>query len=248
MIGTIFVNFMANVFQMFSQELEIQLSEGFEFDDEEGKCEKKIQLKYGSSRNFLIKKSSSLKANVVPLKVKLGFSKQELPMIELIPNEINEDMSFKNQMARQAMLKLVFDTKLPDVKLKDTENSIYIKAIQDFSSEFNQPPKETKSDNNEQIKLSIKNWSTWGQHYIRSFEFAHLFEQCLNFKSPSMKTYRSSKFDEIVEKLTDIFCTLPLPTPSGIDYGKNLPTVTTRRYFLILHFYNLRELYKFEKN
>ena len=238
MIGTIFVNFMANVFQMFSQEVVVHLSEGFEFDDQHGKDEKKIQLKYGSSRNFLIKKSSSvfnaLKAKSGPLKVKLGFPQQELPMIELTPNEINDDLNFNKQMARQTLLKLLFNPKLPDVKLKDTENSLYIKAVQDFALEFNQPQNEAKSDNNEQIKLSIKNWNTWGQHYIRSFEFAHLFEQCLNFKSPSMKTYRSAKFDEIVDKLTDIFCTLPLPTPSGIDYSNNLPKVTTRQYFFII--------------
>jgi len=223
---------MANVFQLFSQDVLIRLSDGFEFDDQTGKDEKKIQLKFGSSRNFLIKMKSSLfnplKGKTEPLKVKIGFPKQEASMIELTAIESADDTNFNIQMARHEMLKLVLNPKIPDVKLKNTENSAYIKAVQGFSSEFNQPPNEAKSDNNEQIKLSIKHWQEWGQHYIRSFEFAHLFEQCLNFKSPSMKTYRSAKFDEIVDKLTDIFCTLPLPTPSGIDYDKNLTRVTTR--------------------
>ena len=216
---------MANVFQVFNQDFLIQLSDGFEFDDKEGKCEKKILLQYGSSRNFVIKKSKS--DSDATLKIKFGISKQG-PMIESTPSEAVNDSNFNKQMARNKMLQLVLDPKLPNVKLAEIENSSYIKENQEFLSEFNQPPHEAKSDNNEQIKLSVKNWQTWGQHYIRSFAFAHLHEQCLNFKSPSMKIYRTTGFDTLVDKLTDIFCTLPLPKPSGIDFNQNLPKVTTR--------------------
>ena len=228
MIGTIFINFMANIFQIFSQEVRIQLSDGFVFDDKDGKDEKIILLKYGCSRNFIIKKGSSLfnaiKGSPGPLKVKVGLSKQE-PTIELTPSLVNDERSFSIQMARQAMLQLVLSPKLPDVKLKESKVT---KAVQEFASEFNQPESET-SINNEQIKLSLKNWTTWGQHYIRSFAFAHLYEQCLNFKSPSMAVYRNAKFDELVDKLTDMFCTLPPPKPSGIDYSKNMPAVSMQR-------------------
>lgn len=60
---------------------------------------------------------------------------------------------------------------------------------------------------------------------IRSFVFAHLLEQCLNFKSPSMKTYQSDRFNDLVFKLTDLFVTLPPPPPSTQAYT-NMPTVT----------------------
>jgi hypothetical protein len=227
MIGTIFINFIANVFQVFSQEVSVQLSEGFEFDEANGKDEKTIQLKYGCSRNFMVKKSS-VKGKRSPLKVTIGLKKQETTTpLELTPNELTDETDYNIQQARLAMLKLVFNPSLPKVKLTETEKSKFIASTNDFKFEFSQNPDDV-SDNNEQIKLSLNNWQSWGQHYMRSFAFAHLYEQCLNFKSPSMKIYRTSHFDELVDQLTDIFITLPPPVPSGIDYDSNLPKVNMR--------------------
>jgi hypothetical protein len=60
----------------------------------------------------------------------------------------------------------------------------------------------------------------------RSFGFAHLFEQCLNFKSPSMKVYQTAKFNELVDQLTNMFVTIPPPKPSGTAGYASLPAVT----------------------
>lgn len=34
--------------------------------------------------------------------------------------------------------------------------------------------------------------------------------------------YRNDKFDDIVDSLTDLFCTLPPPKPTGIVFSRNV--------------------------
>jgi len=52
-----------------------------------------------------------------------------------------------------------------------------------------------------------------------------MYELCLNFKSPSMSIYRTKEFDNLVDKLTDLFCTLPPPIPSANCSSENVPVI-----------------------
>jgi len=164
MIGTVFVNFIANTFEMFGKGIVLQLSKGFEFKN--GDFKKEITLNYGKSRNFLINKNSEFNTKH-PLVIKLGLGilhtsdpKDEMPLIELIPSvEVNE-FSQKANIARNKMLTLVRNPQLPHVELKDYEEEI--NQVKEFSLELQQPPEEFDG-NNEQIKLGLKFWETWGQ-------------------------------------------------------------------------------------
>jgi len=164
MIGTVFVNFIANTFEMFGKGIVLQLSKGFEFKN--GDFKKEITLNYGKSRNFLIIKNSEFNTKH-PLVIKLGLGilhtsdpKDEMPLIELIPSvEVNE-FSQKANIARNKMLTLVRNPQLPHVELKDYEEEI--NQVKEFSLELQQPPEEFDG-NNEQIKLGLKFWETWGQ-------------------------------------------------------------------------------------
>ena len=40
-----------------------------------------------------------------------------------------------------------------------------------------------------------------------------------------MILYRNAEFDQLVDKLTDLFCTLPPPQPSGICYNENMACI-----------------------
>ena len=81
-------------------------------------------------------------------------------LIELIPSvEVNE-FSQKANIARNKMLTLVRNPQLPHVELKDYEEEI--NQVKEFSLELQQPPEEFDG-NNEQIKLGLKFWETWGQ-------------------------------------------------------------------------------------
>lgn len=175
MIGTIFINFVANTFQLFAQNVHVKFdTDNFELVN---KTElKRIALKYGNTRNFLLKRKSH---NATPT-IRIGFDEKELIGVQLVQQQRPDN--FHDQVARYKMIELVSDLTLELHELKAYEK--LFKPTPSFLKELNQG-RET-DPNNEQIMLGIKHWKTWGAHYIRSFKFAHLHEQCLNFKSPSM--------------------------------------------------------------
>lgn len=40
-----------------------------------------------------------------------------------------------------------------------------------------------------------------------------------------MSIYRNIEFDKNVDKLTDLFCTLPPPSPSAVCYSEGVPVI-----------------------
>jgi hypothetical protein len=211
MIGTIFINFLANTFLTFAQDVYIDLSDNnfeFEFADQP----KKFSLQYGQKRYFTIRKKNP-NYNGLP-SLKIGLDKTN--MIELKPSlnsNAFSDTEIEQQNSRNEMLKFVSDNRLPKVDL-DSYNGIKTIKTKEFLNEFQSVDGEN-NPNHEQLKLSLQYWNTWGAHYLKSFAFAHWFEQCLNFKSPSMRIYKYDDFDKLVDEFTDIFCTLPPPEASA---------------------------------
>jgi len=62
--------------------------------------------------------------------------------------------------------------------------------------------------------LSREDWYTkWGVHYLPSLMFAHLTQQCNNFKDAGVQAYGGALFDTLRSAADDIFLTLPPPTP-----------------------------------
>lgn len=182
MIGTIFINFIANTFELFAQNLKIQIDEkNYEFVQRIEN--KKIALKYGNSRHFMIRKKESAKEDCEP-RIHIGFSneKVEIPLVKQLESE-----QFKSQNARYVMLDLISNNVLESHEIKAFEKQLA--NMQDFANELS--PGRDNDQKNDQVNLSYKNWATWGAHYIRSFRFAHLNEQCLNFKAPSMSKHLS---------------------------------------------------------
>jgi hypothetical protein len=70
MIGTIFVNFIANTFRVFAQEVFLELSDGYEFTNK--KMNRAI-LQYGTAKHFLINVRNA--AQNKPFRVRLGLTK-----------------------------------------------------------------------------------------------------------------------------------------------------------------------------
>lgn len=64
--------------------------------------------------------------------------------------------------------------------------------------------------------LSKEEWySKWGLHYLPSLMFAHLMQQCNNFKDAGVQVYGGELFQNIRDAADDIFLLLPAPTPSA---------------------------------
>jgi len=63
--------------------------------------------------------------------------------------------------------------------------------------------------------VSREEWYTkWGVHYLPSLMFAHLSQQCNNFKDAGVQGYGGDLFQSIRDKADEIFLALPPPKPS----------------------------------
>ena len=228
MIGTIFINFLASTFLTYSQESHLILNDDFEFvfPKFSGQNTKNNIIHWPVKEFPHQKKSKSASAagtNDVVAKLKL--SNKET--IEMKNKSENDNLNFDRQQARKKLLEFLTNTKLTK-EIVDTYLNCEELQLQEFLSEFKQI--DEYNPNNEQLALAVTFYDTWGQHYIRSMYFSHQYEQCLNFKSPSMQIYSNERFAELVDKLTEIFVTLPLPEPSGYCYDEstNVPQINTR--------------------
>lgn len=64
--------------------------------------------------------------------------------------------------------------------------------------------------------FSREEWySKWGTHYLPSLMFAHLMQQCNNFKDAGVQVYGGKLFNDLRDIADDIFCSLPAPTPTA---------------------------------
>ena len=64
--------------------------------------------------------------------------------------------------------------------------------------------------------LSREDWyKKWGMHYLPSLMFAHLTQQCNNFKDAGVQAYGGDLFLSIRDKADDIFLSLPAPQPTA---------------------------------
>jgi len=63
--------------------------------------------------------------------------------------------------------------------------------------------------------MSRSDWFTkWGVHYLLSLADAHRQQQCNNFKDPGVQHYGGARFNQHVERYSDVFKTIPAPKPS----------------------------------
>ena len=73
-----------------------------------------------------------------------------------------------------------------------------------------------------QIGMAPRYWKRWGGHYMRSYRRAQQIQRRLNFKDPGSLIYggdEASPFGQLVVKGEEIFITLEPPQPTGSSRG-----------------------------
>ena len=115
MIGTIFINFLANTFLTFAYDVHIELNDN-NFEFELAEQPRKISLQYGQKRYFMIRKKNPSYIGIPSLKI--GLDKTNMIELKLSSN-INaiNDSEIEQQKSRYEMLKFVCDNRFPKVNL-----------------------------------------------------------------------------------------------------------------------------------
>ena len=222
MVGTIFVNFMANILNTIESTVKIDvknknLNKIFEIGG----------LYSGMARHlgFILKKMNFKETDI---SLYLGSNKKnEIKGIDLGKN--NDEIM--DQYFRFRLIKLleeIISSKNKDYK-KNLEN------VKDLYDEINKIKKKTEfmnnllidliheNENHGQIEKAIKPeyFQKWGLNYLLSFLRFHLTEQCGNFKDQTLKKYSNPDFEKLQKVGNKIFISLPAPE-NDFDKGENI--------------------------
>jgi len=222
MVGTIFVNFMANILNTIESTVKIDvknknLNKIFEIGG----------LYSGMARHlgFILKKMNFKETDI---SLYLGSNKKnEIKGIDL--GENNDEIM--DQYFRFRLIKLleeIISSKNKDCK-KNLEN------VKDLYEEINKIEKKTEfmnnllidliheNENHGQIEKAIKPeyFQKWGLNYLLSFLRFHLTEQCGNFKDQTLKKYSNPDFEKLQKVGNKIFISLPAPE-NDFDKGENI--------------------------
>jgi len=98
-------------------------------------------------------------------------------------------------------------------------------ALQREADEIDDPhAKGISQDLAGQVREAIQRepesyFDKWGKHYLPSLARAHLLQQCNNFKDPGIQFYGGKIFQDLRDKIEEIFIKLPPPKPSARSYG-----------------------------
>lgn len=77
-------------------------------------------------------------------------------------------------------------------------------------------PSDAAGADEGQVSMAPRFWAKWGEHYLRSYLRAQELQQALNFKDPGLQIYGGTLFHEIQTTADSAFCTLPAPKPSSV--------------------------------
>jgi len=221
MVGTIFINLMANIYSNQANSLKLEYPEGLVEEQSRfshlGSCGQSVMLKINPS--YLTEDSPEL--NLKLTGEHLYFGEFEIP---LKPTIVKDGERFNFEKVRfvfnQFMEKIMKYNKL-DLdeffeKIKNVPSNKMIQALLE--------------DVNGQIKEAFKSeyYNKWGKHYLPSLIMAHSQGKCNNFKDPGVQVYQDEKFLDYQEKMEEIFTKLPPPTPSNTH--STIPKSVTRNF------------------
>ena len=222
MVGTIFVNFMANILTTIESMVKI---------DVKSKNLKKIfeigGLYSGMPRHlgFFINKSDLKKTEIT---LYLGSNKKAT--IKDI-NLTEKDDKIMDQYFRFRLINLLEEI----IASKNANYQLNLNKVKDLYEEINKIEKKTEfmnnllidliheNENHGQIEKAIKPefFKKWGLNYLLSFLRFHVTEQCGNFKDQSLKLYSNEDFEKLQKVGNKIFISLPAPE-NELDKGHNI--------------------------
>ncbi len=227
MVGTIFVNFVANALLTCATNLELQI-----FDNNDHAIfENKIgSLQIGQDKDYIIEMDHT------NFSVKLGSHVIQFCDFSMAEN-IDEEFSY--HFCRNKITNLIgyllennanatHDSIAESIRNMDQKHSELVECFggSEKISVLINDLKSTNDDEGQIYKSSSRlDWyQKWGKHYLLSIQRAHELQICNNFKDPGIQLYGGSNFQNLRDKIEDIFCSISPPTPSIVSYqstGRN---------------------------
>ena len=210
MVGTIFVNFMANLMATIESTISIDINNKY--------LRKKFEiggLYSGISRHlgFTMRKDDFKNTQI-----KLFLGKEEKNSIKNIDyTQINSEIM--NQYYRFKLIELI------ENNLKTKDHNKALNEVKNLFDKINKEQNKTEfmknllidlinnDENHGQVERAFMEeyFEKWGLRYLLSFLRFHVMEQCGNFKDQSLKIYANDEFEKLRKIGNKIFINMPPP-------------------------------------
>tara|TARA_Y100000991_G_scaffold215523_1_gene206311 strand:+ start:3092 stop:5191 length:2100 start_codon:yes stop_codon:yes gene_type:complete len=222
MVGTIFVNFIANSLLTCVNNLNLIIN----FEDKDTTCHKNIgAIQSGQDKDFIFELNNdtniSIKLNEHVVQI-CGANNTDI---------IDDEIAY--HICRKQVIDLI--SELLTINSTCTHDSIAtsIRTInekhQQLVDKFGGNDKisklinDIKSTNLDEGQISkavsrLDWYQKWGKHYLLSIQNAHILQICNNFKDPGVQLYGGNNFDSLRDKIEEVFCSIPPPKSSKKKY------------------------------
>ena len=211
MIGTVFINWVANCMMMGVRDAVLQYSvnSGSPTSIHTG------PLAIGQPRDYLVQIPA-----VASVKVWAGGAEIMVNAVALAP-----EFALARHMYIGAMEQAIA---VSEAGRTDSAFPYLAKVVARFADSTDTRVKglmldiESADPSEGQIGMAARYWKRWGGHYMRSYRRAQQVERRLNFKDPGSLIYGGSEdspFGQLVTKGEETFMTLEPPVPTGAPRG-----------------------------
>ena len=212
MIGTIFINWIANALSTGLRGTEI----GYSVNDSEPVFIHTGPISVSQPRDFLVQIPSGATVKIHHNGLVVDALPSSTPELVLARHYYMDSIEQMISVAGSGR--------------NDATFSILARVIQRFADSTNPAVKallcdiESADPTEGQIGMAGRYWAKWGAHYARSYLRAQKLQRRLNFKDPGSLIYGgsdSSLFSQFVTAGEQTFMTLEPPLPSGQSYSSN---------------------------
>jgi hypothetical protein len=227
MVGTVFVNFLANLLITHLINIKLEIT----YADNTIETINTGAILYGSSRDFILETDKHIKS------FDLYYKNNKIDYT-LVPYVYNDD-NYVNNKTRLSIIKIIKEYYLVNNIYKD--NDEIVKILDNYYDSINKTYGTTNifvknyikdyidpdvvynnygvNNNSAQIKLAISKkdyYNKWGKHYLTSLMYGYERQLCINFKDYGIQNFLTPTFETTRNKIENIFCNIPPPTPKVI--------------------------------
>lgn len=224
MVGTIFINFMANTIATVIPSAKLIVEGGgvkkiYVRDNVAKSDTTKIDLgsiQYGQSKTVLLQVND-------PSGIRVTLES----IFALSPTDSTSTAKADQQAVDSYALGILIEELEKIGKIKEYSAS-FTKRVSDVQKKIKKLPSspfieallkdiESADDNEGQIMKAVskQDWyKKWGQDHLLSFSRAHVLQQSTNFKDASIQLYGGEQFKTVQDQTNTVFCSLPPPKPS----------------------------------
>jgi len=212
-VGTIIIHAMANIKTACGTNTNVKITTNGDtkikkiYGYNNTNCVKLNTINYGQNKEFAIEFENDKPDYSIELEY--NSYTNNITIVKAIKEDYKDNTDIIMRLEFVELLQKIIDT-MPN---KNTA-SIY---INDYITKYDNDSLIV-NDLKDQVIMAISTdaiYGKWGKNYLYSLMFAHKEQRCNNFKDKSVSVYGGTLFNELVDKIDEIYANMEPPKPSN---------------------------------